>query len=61
MLLEQPKLQTEEFLSQGAEARLYKTLFMGEICLIKERFIKKYRLKEIDDKITRKRIISVKN
>ena len=32
---------------------------MGEICLVKERFVKKYRLKEIDDKISNTRMLSV--
>jgi len=41
---EKTGFENEEFLSQGAEARLYKKSFMGERCLVKERFVKKYRL-----------------
>ena len=43
-------------LQQGAEARLYETNFFGRSCISKERFSKKYRHPEIDEKLTRKRV-----
>ncbi|XP_013106814.1 EKC/KEOPS complex subunit TP53RK [Stomoxys calcitrans] len=45
-----------EMLKQGAEARLYIGDFKGERCLIKERFVKKYRHHELDTQISRQRI-----
>ena len=42
-------------MQQGAEARLYETTFCGLPCMIKERFPKKYRLPELDRKITMRR------
>ncbi|CAM9661964.1 unnamed protein product [Chrysoparadoxa australica] len=42
-------------LSQGAEARVYVTSFCGKPAIVKERFVKKYRLPELDAKITPKR------
>jgi len=36
-----------EILKQGAEGRLYLGDFKGEPCLIKERFVKKYRHPEL--------------
>ncbi|EDW30161.1 GL22471 [Drosophila persimilis] len=45
-----------EILKQGAEARLYLGEYQGETCLIKERFVKKYRHPELDKQITRRRM-----
>ncbi|XP_030372202.1 EKC/KEOPS complex subunit TP53RK [Scaptodrosophila lebanonensis] len=45
-----------EILKQGAEGRLYLGEFKGEPCLIKERFVKKYRHPDLDTQITRQRI-----
>ncbi|XP_043650354.1 EKC/KEOPS complex subunit Tp53rk [Drosophila teissieri] len=45
-----------EILKQGAEGRLYLGEFKGEACLIKERFVKKYRHPELDTQITRQRM-----
>jgi len=45
-----------EILKQGAEGRLYLGDFKGEPCLIKERFVKKYRHPELDTQITRQRM-----
>ncbi|XP_073843862.1 TP53 regulating kinase [Musca autumnalis] len=45
-----------EILKQGAEGRLYVGEFKGERCLIKERFVKKYRHHELDTQITRQRM-----
>ncbi|KAH8278302.1 hypothetical protein KR044_010599 [Drosophila immigrans] len=43
-------------IKQGAEGRLYLGDFKGESCLIKERFVKKYRHPELDTQITRQRM-----
>lgn len=43
-------------ITQGAEAKLYIGEFNGEKCLIKERFVKKYRLPELDSQLTKERI-----
>ncbi|KAL7732587.1 hypothetical protein ACLKA6_019214 [Drosophila palustris] len=43
-------------IKQGAEGRLYLGEFKGESCLIKERFVKKYRHPELDAQITRQRM-----
>lgn len=45
-----------EILKQGAEGRLYLGEFKGESCLIKERFVKKYRHPDLDTQITRQRM-----
>ncbi|XP_017071353.1 EKC/KEOPS complex subunit TP53RK [Drosophila eugracilis] len=45
-----------EILKQGAEGRLYLGDFKGQACLIKERFVKKYRHPELDTQITRQRM-----
>ncbi|KAH8379336.1 hypothetical protein KR009_004241 [Drosophila setifemur] len=45
-----------EILKQGAEGRLYLGDFKGESCLIKERFVKKYRHPDLDTQITRQRM-----
>ncbi|XP_023174110.1 EKC/KEOPS complex subunit TP53RK [Drosophila hydei] len=47
---------TLEILKQGAEGRLYIGEFKGESCLIKERFVKKYRHPDLDTQITRQRM-----
>lgn len=43
-------------LKQGAEAKLYLGLYNGIECLIKERFVKNYRLAELDKTLTKSRI-----
>ncbi|EDV96306.1 EKC/KEOPS complex subunit TP53RK [Drosophila grimshawi] len=45
-----------EIIKQGAEGRLYLGEYKGESCLIKERFVKKYRHPELDTQITRQRM-----
>ncbi|XP_060652536.1 EKC/KEOPS complex subunit Tp53rkb [Drosophila nasuta] len=45
-----------DIIKQGAEGRLYLGDFKGESCLIKERFVKKYRHPELDTQITRQRM-----
>lgn len=43
-------------LKQGAEAKLYIGSYNGNRCLIKERFVKNYRLLELDTSLTKSRI-----
>eukprot|EP00457_Paulinella_chromatophora_P013549 gb/GEZN01013863.1/.p1 GENE.gb/GEZN01013863.1/~~gb/GEZN01013863.1/.p1 ORF type:complete len:261 (+),score=38.46 gb/GEZN01013863.1/:83-865(+) len=38
-------------LRQGAEAKLYRTSYLGRDCIVKERFVKGYRHPELDAKI----------
>ncbi|ALC43077.1 CG10673 [Drosophila busckii] len=45
-----------DIIKQGAEGRLYLGEFKGEPCLIKERFVKKYRHPDLDAQITRQRM-----
>ncbi|XP_037817899.1 EKC/KEOPS complex subunit TP53RK [Lucilia sericata] len=49
-------MPVENILKQGAEGRLYLGEYKGERCLIKERFVKKYRHQELDNQITRQRM-----
>ncbi|XP_055912755.1 EKC/KEOPS complex subunit TP53RK [Eupeodes corollae] len=49
-------METEELLTQGAEARVYIGKFNDEKCIIKERFTKKYRHPDLDTQITKQRI-----
>ncbi|KAJ7569629.1 hypothetical protein O6H91_01G086700 [Diphasiastrum complanatum] len=44
-------------LKQGAEARVYKSSFMGREAVVKERFAKKYRHASLDSKLTLKRLL----
>ena len=48
----------EKVLSQGAEGKIYLTKFLDKLCLVKERFIKQYRVKELDTKLTKSRILN---
>jgi len=45
-----------ELLRQGAEAKLYLGDYLGQRAIIKERFAKKYRLPELDVRLTRERL-----
>jgi len=45
-----------ELLRQGAEAKLYLGNYLGQRAIIKERFPKKYRLPELDVRLTRERL-----
>ena len=45
-----------ELLRQGAEARIYKGVFLGQQCVVKERFSKKYRHPDLDARLTKERI-----
>ncbi|KAL9906478.1 EKC/KEOPS complex subunit bud32 [Glossina fuscipes] len=46
----------EGLLKQGAEGRLYLGEYKSGKCLIKERFVKKYRHPDLDQQITRQRM-----
>lgn len=46
-----------QLISQGAEARVYESTFASRPCVIKERFEKKYRLPELDKKLSHRRLI----
>lgn len=39
-------------LKQGAEARVYSCQYFGKPAIVKERFVKTYRLPELDKKLT---------
>lgn len=45
-----------ELIAQGAEARVYKGIYLGKLMLIKERFEKKYRHADLDKRLTKDRI-----
>ena len=44
-------------MSQGAEGRLFLSELFGQPCVIKERFVKKYRVPQLDEKLTRSRML----
>mmetsp|Transcript_6762 Transcript_6762/g.5902 ORF Transcript_6762/g.5902 Transcript_6762/m.5902 type:complete len:236 (+) Transcript_6762:19-726(+) len=44
-------------ISQGAEGKIFISNIFGTPCIVKERFVKKYRVLELDTKITKQRII----
>ncbi|KAF7265976.1 TP53 regulating kinase [Rhynchophorus ferrugineus] len=45
-----------QLMKQGAEARLYSGTYLGKPTVVKERFVKKYRHKHLDDVLTKERI-----
>lgn len=45
-----------ELIAQGAEARLYKGTYLGKSVIVKERFEKKYRHPDLDERLTKERI-----
>ncbi|KAL3274128.1 hypothetical protein HHI36_015542 [Cryptolaemus montrouzieri] len=49
-------LDNFELLQQGAEAKLYKGIYLGKPCFAKERFIKSYRHPDLDTFITKERM-----
>jgi hypothetical protein len=55
-----PAIADHNILSQGAEGRLYIGDIFGMNCVVKERFQKKYRVKELDEKLTKQRILQVR-
>ena len=48
----------EKVLSQGAEGKIYIGEFLSKKCIVKERFEKKYRVKELDQKLTKNRMLN---
>ncbi|XP_057702871.1 EKC/KEOPS complex subunit TP53RK [Corythoichthys intestinalis] len=50
-------LKTAELLKQGAEARIYRTVFLGRPTIVKERFLKRYRHPLLDEKLTHRRTV----
>ncbi|XP_077430437.1 EKC/KEOPS complex subunit TP53RK-like [Vanacampus margaritifer] len=50
-------LRTAELLKQGAEARVYRTVFLGRPTIAKERFPKRYRNLVLDEKLTHRRTV----
>ncbi|KAM3620834.1 uncharacterized protein V6R79_002655 [Siganus canaliculatus] len=48
-------LSQTEMLKQGAEARVYRAQFLGKPTIIKERFPKRYRHPQLDEKLTHRR------
>ncbi|XP_056324758.1 EKC/KEOPS complex subunit TP53RK [Danio aesculapii] len=48
-------LKEAQMIKQGAEARVYRSTFLGRSVIIKERFPKLYRHPEVDEKLTRRR------
>jgi TP53 regulating kinase-like protein len=46
-----------ELMCQGAEGRVYATTYLGRPAVMKERLSKSYRVKELDTKINRTRIL----
>lgn len=45
-------------LSQGAEGKIFIGEFLSKKCVVKERFVKKYRVKELDQKLTKNRMLN---
>lgn len=45
-----------KLLKQGAEARLYEGTYLGKPTIVKERFVKNYRHKSLDEVLTKERI-----
>jgi TP53 regulating kinase and related kinases len=54
--VEPPAQLNRQLISQGAEARIYVTGYCGRVAVVKERFKKTYRLPELDQKLTVKRM-----
>jgi TP53 regulating kinase and related kinases len=49
-------MASTEIIKQGAEGKLYLGEHNGNACLVKERFVKNYRLPELDKTLTKQRI-----
>lgn len=48
---------SENLLFQGAEGRVYESLYLGKPAIIKERLKKSYRVPELDQKINKQRLL----
>ena len=54
--MDQNDLKDFILLRQGAEARLYTGMFIGQKSIAKERFSKKYRHSQLDERLTKERL-----
>ena len=45
-----------ELIKQGAEGKIYRTSFFGKPTIVKERFVKSYRVPALDKKLTQRRM-----
>ena len=54
--MDQQDFKDFTLLRQGAEARLHIGKFLGQKSIIKERFSKKYRHPQLDDRLTKERL-----
>ena len=54
--MDQKDLKDFVLLRQGAEARLYTGMFIGQKSIAKERFSKKYRHSQLDERLTKERL-----
>lgn len=54
-VLDRYKMGEAVLVKQGAEARVYRTMFLGRSAIMKQRFSKKYRHPALDEKLTRRR------
>lgn len=50
-------LPSSQLIKQGAEAKVYRGVFLGRSCIVKQRFKKKYRHPKLDAKLTHKRTV----
>ncbi|XP_029908279.1 EKC/KEOPS complex subunit TP53RK [Myripristis murdjan] len=50
-------LRQAELLKQGAEARLYRAVFLGRPAVVKQRFPKRYRHPVLDERLTHRRTV----
>ena len=48
--------QNKVLVQQGAEARIYRSQFFGKPAILKERFVKSYRVPTLDHKLTHRRM-----
>lgn len=46
-----------KLICQGAESRVYSTEYLSKPAIVKERLSKKYRIKELDTKINKQRML----
>lgn len=52
-------ISQDSLLIQGAEAKLFEGKFCGEAAIFKERFVKKYRLPQLDENLTKVHLIII--
>lgn len=55
-LLPHKPTPSHKVFKQGAEARIYRSDFFGKPAIVKERFIKQYRVSSLDQKLTQRRM-----